>query len=444
MPSPDEATRRLPVARATRFACRRCGDCCRWRPVELTPAEAERLERDGPAALGRLGPVSATVRRRGRLLRFLRRRADGACIFLADPAECRLQTALGAEAKPLACRTYPWEFVPRSAAEAPPLLAASFTCSSVARAEGEGLTSQREEAAGLLEELEAASRLPPAPTPAFARALRYPREDLERLCELLLAEFEDARRPFPARALVAAKFLDLVAASRFPSLRTPTTRRQLDAFHEGIRAQTERGLLRAPTAPPSRAQRLLLGSLLARACRPEPPALATASGLRRAAHRLGDGLALLAFWAGSGLVQPWDRARRVVLGTVRRTAPRADPAAPCADAALTRYFVAKLSQPFLYAPHHALRTAQASLGLLLRVYPMALLLARAACLARSGTEVDASDYASALRTIDRAFARTAWDRGALGRLRARLLGDFDAALALVPSCAAPPPTPSAA
>ena len=74
-------------------------------------------------------------------------------------------------------------------------------------------------------------------------------------------------------------------------------------------------------------------------------------------------------------------------GAVRRQAPSADPSAPVADGALTRYFVGQLSSRAVFNPQFEIRAFLPALGLLLRQYPMILLFARAACYARGGEEL---------------------------------------------------------
>ena len=47
-----------------------------------------------------------------RTARRLNHRKDGACVFLGENNRCRIHARYGAEAKPLACRLYPFVLVP--------------------------------------------------------------------------------------------------------------------------------------------------------------------------------------------------------------------------------------------------------------------------------------------------------------------------------------------
>jgi lysine-N-methylase len=134
---------------AQRFTCARCTRCCRHFDVAVTEEEAQRLRRP---ALARLwsATTGATIALQsddvgdplesapGGLLR-LRRRTDGACGFLAEDGACRIHAGPGADQKPLACRIFPFRV---HATEAAPLVAASFSCPTVARNEGEPLAHQ--------------------------------------------------------------------------------------------------------------------------------------------------------------------------------------------------------------------------------------------------------------------------------------------------------------
>ncbi len=435
--------RRLTLAKGLRFRCRRCGDCCREFPVPLSAAEVERYEgRDWSSVLeGPTPPVVTTVRRGREVVRYLARKRDGTCLFLAPDDRCRIHAAFGEADKPLACRIFPFTFVEGEGPEGRPVASAQFSCSSIAAGDGAPLAQQRKDLQALHTELAtlATAREAGAPAPVpFGGGLAYARDELELVLDLLVAELEDLGRPFPQRLLAAAKFLELVAASRFPWLTTPSARKAVTSFAQGVREQVRRDLLRAPPAPGPLPQRLLFRLLLAFAARRDSAALLTAGGLRRGSRRISNLLAGMAFVAGTGVVQPVGRDRRVVLGEVRRRAPRADLASPEADGALTRYLVAKLSGRFLLDEGFAVRAALPALGLLLRQVPIVALFSRAACLARGGDALTRDDWAAGLRTADWGFGRVPWDAGLLGGLRGRLLSDVGAPFALLPWCAGEP------
>ncbi len=449
MSAPASTTRkgpkRLQIAKGYRFSCRRCGDCCRHAPVTLTAAEVARYDaRDWAPILG--APVVSIHERAvhdGVYGEFMRRRPDGACIMLGADSLCAIHTHLGEAEKPLTCRLYPYTFT--GATEGKAIASATFGCSSIAAGDGDPLPNRRKALEGLLEEVEQERPVAPPDGPiTFHGGLRYARADVERVLDLLVRELEDAGRPLPERLVAAAKFTSLLAGSRFPTLEGETPRKLVDAFAAGINDQAQRGLLRVPGGPPPLPEKILFRQVLAFAARRDPATLLTAGTLRRLARRFGNLLAGLTFMAGNGVVQPIGRDRRVALGDVRRSAPPADLSSPEADGALTRYLVGHLSSRTILDRTFAVPELLPALGLLFRQVPMALLFARAACLARGGDRVERDDWASALRTADWNFGRVPWTAGPIGRVRARVFADVEASFGHLVWCAGRPVEPAPA
>jgi lysine-N-methylase len=90
--------------------CQVCGNCCYQYQVAVTDEERQRILAQEWSELGkvrlfkRLGWFSRRYR--------LNHRPDGACVFLGEDNRCRIHARFGAEAKPLACRLYPFVLVP--------------------------------------------------------------------------------------------------------------------------------------------------------------------------------------------------------------------------------------------------------------------------------------------------------------------------------------------
>ena len=141
----------LDVAHDVRFTCRRCGDCCRAFAIPLMPGEKEKLERfDWEAVSPRLRERDLFVRIPGDVAavepRFVLGRLDGRCVFLEDDNGCLIHQQLGYEAKPLACRLFPFVLALEPFGT---VVSASFACSSVARQEGAPLRSRESEISSL-------------------------------------------------------------------------------------------------------------------------------------------------------------------------------------------------------------------------------------------------------------------------------------------------------
>jgi lysine-N-methylase len=104
--------RSLPVIQ--RWDCHQCGNCCTDYWVPVTPEERRRIAEQGWSQLPEFQgmplfvPYGPIWRRRWRL----NQRDGDRCIFLDENGLCRIHAKFGAEAKPFACRLYPYVLVP--------------------------------------------------------------------------------------------------------------------------------------------------------------------------------------------------------------------------------------------------------------------------------------------------------------------------------------------
>lgn len=126
-----------------RYRCTSCGDCCRGWDVPLEPGEAQKF-------LALAAPLIPAERLRGAVGRGKHNGVaierlvgrDGQCAALADDQLCRIHGAHGGEAKPRACRIFPFTFVRTPSSVRVGL---SFACPAVVDAEGPTLDEQRSE-----------------------------------------------------------------------------------------------------------------------------------------------------------------------------------------------------------------------------------------------------------------------------------------------------------
>jgi Fe-S-cluster containining protein len=146
---------KLEIPSRQRFTCQQCGMCCRGAWIVVTPAEVERYRTVGAARWYREGdataegaavdPFEPVAHGHYRI----RKRADGACGFLSADNRCRIHEELGGEAKPLACRVFPFRFHP---VEGRPLVTTSASCPTIVRNEGAPLAAQAKEIGALRSE----------------------------------------------------------------------------------------------------------------------------------------------------------------------------------------------------------------------------------------------------------------------------------------------------
>lgn len=103
--------RTLPIEE--RWDCHACGNCCRGTNVALSDQDVQRLREQGWHEHPDFRDLRI-VERRGRVKKGHRlvHRPDGTCVFLTPEGRCRIHQDYGEPAKPLVCRTFPFQLVP--------------------------------------------------------------------------------------------------------------------------------------------------------------------------------------------------------------------------------------------------------------------------------------------------------------------------------------------
>jgi Fe-S-cluster containining protein len=311
---------RLALPRA-RYRCTGCGDCCRGWDVPLAPGEADAFR----ALAAPLVPVERLRATLGRATQAGRSvdtiaASRGRCAALADDNLCLIHGQHGGDAKPRACRIFPFTFV---ATPGGVRVGLSFACPAVLDGEGPTLDEQRDEIAALFAGAVDGTHylLHAGPTvPLDARhALAWPD------AEALLAELDGALAgdgPLGRRAAAAAATCALVqlaldegrsfaaALARARGGRDAVVAEELAAPPEVDRLS--RAMLRTlvrSTEPARGVARSLAALVGAKAVRLREPSAPTApapvvawAAVERTAPGLGaDGEALLGRWLAGAL-----------------------------------------------------------------------------------------------------------------------------------------------
>lgn len=172
--------RHLPVLQD--WDCQGCGNCCHDYQIGVSPDEKRRIEEQGwdkdpelagQAIFERIGWWRPRYR--------LHQRADGACVFLDDKGLCRIHARFGAEAKPLACRFYPFVLVP---VDDHLRVGLRFSCPTVAASEGKPL--KEHDLSGFARELTEQSQInKDLPPPRLAPGVMVSWGDLLRFVRAL-------------------------------------------------------------------------------------------------------------------------------------------------------------------------------------------------------------------------------------------------------------------
>jgi Fe-S-cluster containining protein len=95
-----------------KYDCAGCGECCRGRfAIVISQEDRDRIVAQNwdTQDLG-MGRAPLFTPYKGGY--HLAHHADGSCVFLTEDSRCRIHAKFGEETKPLACRLYPFNFVP--------------------------------------------------------------------------------------------------------------------------------------------------------------------------------------------------------------------------------------------------------------------------------------------------------------------------------------------
>jgi lysine-N-methylase len=241
----------LPVVQ--NWDCQATGNCCREYRINVSDEERRRIEAQGwdPARdLGGLSPFQ----RRGwlRPRYFLNRRPDAGCVFLSPEGRCRIHERHGYEAKPLACRLFPFVLVPVADRWRVGL---RFACPSAAASVGRPLAEHAVGLEDLAARLAEREGLRPDPDGVLARPPRFDAAqvldwpDLLALGDRFLALLRDRRDPIELRWRKCLALADLLRQTRLDRL-MPAERERVVSLLAASVTETKREprQVPAPTA----------------------------------------------------------------------------------------------------------------------------------------------------------------------------------------------------
>lgn len=95
-----------------RFHCSQCGKCCRYLQIPLSNKDLQKIHKtDWQTIDSNLAGKKITAGSRGQQ-QFLATAACNGCVFLTAKQQCLIHAHLGKNAKPIACRIFPFKFTP--------------------------------------------------------------------------------------------------------------------------------------------------------------------------------------------------------------------------------------------------------------------------------------------------------------------------------------------
>src|SRR5262245_14959672 len=248
MPMP---VRSLPVLQ--KWDCRGCTDCCREYAVHVTDEERTRIEGQGWADDPAVGGRVLFEKAKGGGMK-LAHGPDGACVFLDEAGRCRIHAKFGPEAKPLACRVYPFVLVPVGDHWRVGL---RFACPSAAEDFGRPLSAHQTDLQAYANALErrenvAARSADPPPLQA-GQAVTW--SDLFRFAQALRQLVRDRSAPLERRLRKCLALAALCRKARFDKVNGPRLGEFLEVVGNAIEAEVPADAAAVP--PPSWVGRVL-------------------------------------------------------------------------------------------------------------------------------------------------------------------------------------------
>lgn len=202
----------LPVFQ--RFDCHSCTYCCRAPLVTVNATERRKIIDAGWANKITDQPLFVAHRIGGRRRYCLAKQADGRCVFLGDDNFCRLHAESGYEAKPLACRMFPFAPTPGLADVR---LDMRPGCPSVVGNQGRPLSAH----AADLKKLIAEANIHPMPAPPSWGGGYRPltADEFRCLLRAFVKIMDESSQPYRRRMFNCCLLLDLLYAINIEKIR---------------------------------------------------------------------------------------------------------------------------------------------------------------------------------------------------------------------------------
>ena len=235
----------MPRIPGQRWSCHSCAYCCRELFVHLFDDDCERIDRQGWADRLRAAPYVKAGRHKG-----LNKREDGACVFLDEHNRCKIHTEYGEDAKPLACRLFPFSVRPNKHGWQASL---RFDCPSVVRSEGQPVSQHRSWLVNVAKRLN--HTLPPdGEEPLLQRGMRAASEEVDAVVTRFRRWLRSEDLPVTSRLIGAARVTTTLAGASYAKVRGSRFAELLDLLFGAL--QSECGS--EPDRPSGRQRAMLL------------------------------------------------------------------------------------------------------------------------------------------------------------------------------------------
>jgi lysine-N-methylase len=360
--------RSLPVLQ--NWDCHSCTRCCREYLVRVSDEEKKRIESQGWENDPEMKGVKLFARfgkwwHRGKYR--LSRLKDGTCVFLNSQGFCRIHGKFGSEAKPLACRVYPFVLVPCGDHWK---IGLRYACPSVTKNEGRPIDHHEKEVkeyAHLIEQAEGVIQTI-LPAPVLQRGSSAPWSDLFHFVRTLRGILGNTNRPLEWRLRKAIVFGQLCRQAKFDVVTGNKLVEFLELVADGIDDDVPTDLNKIN--PPGWLGRVLFRQGISLYSRKD-------NGPQQGISRKGRFALLWAAWKmarGKGRIPRLHGLMPYTTFEGVETASR--PPSQFAQDLLTRYFLVKLESMQFCGPTNFRRTFWDGFESLIFLYPAIMWLAR--------------------------------------------------------------------
>lgn len=217
--------------------CHNCGGCCKQHGIFITDEERRRIEsqhweetQDLPAGIN---PIVTDSSLWGKKQHRLAQQSDGSCVFLDERGLCRIHGKFGEEAKPLACRIYPYAFHPHGDEVAVSL---RFSCPSVTQNLGTPIPRQKQEIRKIAELVVPAGHRRSQP-PIISGKNRLNWDETLSIVQSLDGSMGEEETPVALKLLRSLFWLNLIGQTNFQNIRGERIDELLEILTEAAPAE---------------------------------------------------------------------------------------------------------------------------------------------------------------------------------------------------------------
>ncbi len=228
--------RQLPLIQ--NWDCHSCTHCCREYDVAVSAEERKRIVDQGWHDDSEVGQYPLFIRRGWWSNSYtLNHRPDGRCVFLKDDNRCRIHEKFGADAKPLACRLFPFDLIPVGDHWR---VGIRYACPSAVQNKGPGLEQHKDAISNAVAEFEKrhAEQLKGLKPPLLRKGSQVDWADLRRFAKALQKLLERKEDRLERRLRACLALAKICRDAKFDEITGPKLSEFLQVMGEAMADET--------------------------------------------------------------------------------------------------------------------------------------------------------------------------------------------------------------